>query len=82
MLNAVIQALSQIGAGMTTSKPLIVRMYSIGYNPSRISVSRVNDLSGSVARNLSGRHSVPKEECDETVGGATGEPKDAIRRSV
>ena len=45
-------------------------------------VLRVHDLSGSVARQLSGRHSVPKGVRDETDGTATGDPEDEIRRSV
>ncbi len=43
---------------------------------------RVNELSGSVARHLSDRHSAPKGERDETDGTATGDPEDEIRRSV
>ncbi|MCG3769745.1 MAG: hypothetical protein JW384_00875 [Nitrosomonadaceae bacterium] len=43
---------------------------------------RVHDLSGSVARHLSGRHSAPKGVPNETNGSATGEPKDEIRRNV
>jgi hypothetical protein len=43
---------------------------------------RVRDLSGSVARQLSGRHSAPKGVPDETDGTATGDPEDEIRRSV
>ena len=46
------------------------------------SVLRVHDLSGSVARHLSGRHSAPKGVPNETNGSATGEPKDEIRRNV
>lgn len=45
-------------------------------------VLRVHDLSGSVARHLSGRHSAPKGVPNETNGSATGEPKDEIRRNV
>jgi hypothetical protein len=45
-------------------------------------VSRVNELSGSVARYLSGRHSVPKGVRDEADGAVTGDPEDEIRRSV
>ena len=45
-------------------------------------VLRVHDLSGSVARHLSGRHSAPKGVPNETNGSATGEPKDEIRRDV
>jgi hypothetical protein len=43
---------------------------------------RVHDLSGSVARHLSGRHSAPKGVPNETNGSATGEPKDEILRNV
>jgi hypothetical protein len=46
------------------------------------SLLRVHDLSGSVARHLSGRHSAPKGVPNETNGSATGEPKDEIRRNV
>gem|GEM_PF-6570025 len=45
-------------------------------------VLRVHDLSGSVARHLSGRHSAPKGVPNETNGSATGEPKDEIRRNL
>ena len=47
-----------------------------------IIVLRVHDLSGSVARHLSGRHSALKGVPNETNGSATGEPKDEIRRNV
>ena len=47
-----------------------------------LAVLRVHDLSGSVARHLSGRHSAPKGVPNETNGSATGEPKDEIRRNV
>ena len=40
------------------------------------------DLSGFVARNLSGRHSALKGVRNETDGAATGDPEDEIRRSV
>ena len=43
---------------------------------------RVHDLSGSVARHLSGRHSTLKGVPNETNGSPTGEPKDEIRRNV
>ena len=43
---------------------------------------RVRDLSGFVARQLSGRHSVPKEVRDEADGTATGDPEDEIRRGI
>ncbi len=47
-----------------------------------VAMLRVHDLSGSVARHLSGRHSAPKGVPNETNGSATGEPKDEIRRNV
>lgn len=45
-------------------------------------VLRVHDLSGFVARQVSGPHSVPKGVRDETVGSAKGEPEDEIRRGI
>jgi hypothetical protein len=42
---------------------------------------RVRDLSGFVARNLSGRHSHRKEVTGETDETATGDPEDEIRGS-
>ncbi len=45
-------------------------------------VLRVRDLSGSVARDLSGCHSHPKGVTDETDGVVTGDPEDEIRGSV
>jgi predicted NUDIX family NTP pyrophosphohydrolase len=45
-------------------------------------VLRVHDLSGFVARQLSGRHSVPKGVRDEPDEAATGDTEDEIRRSV
>jgi hypothetical protein len=45
-------------------------------------VSRVFNLSGLVARDLSGRHSHQKEVADETDRGITGDSEDEIRRSV
>ena len=42
----------------------------------------INDLSGSVARQLSGRHTAPKGVGDETNGPARGDPEDEIRIEV
>jgi len=50
----------------------------ISGNPPAFLVSRVNELSGSVARYLSGRHSVPKGVRDEADGAITGDPEDEI----
>ena len=47
-----------------------------------LAVSRVRDLSGFVARDLSGCHRYLKEVLDDTDGVATGDPKDEIRRGV
>jgi hypothetical protein len=47
-----------------------------------ILVLRVFDLSGFVARKLSGRHITPKGEKDETNGAATGDTENEIRRSL
>ena len=41
-------------------------------------MSRVLDLSGFVARNLSGCHSRPKEVADETGEAVTGDTEDEI----
>ena len=56
--------------------------YARRYNQVPPRMLRVHDLSGSVARHLSGRHSAPKGVPNETNGSATGEPKDEIRRNV
>ena len=47
-----------------------------------LSLLRVNDLSGFVARNLSGCHSAPKGVRHKTDGAATGDAEDEIRRSL
>ena len=41
-----------------------------------------SNLSGSVARNLSGCHSHPKGVANETDGAVTGDTEDEIRRGV
>ncbi len=41
-------------------------------------VLRVFELSGFVARDLSGCHSYPKEVADETDGSVTGDSEDEI----
>jgi hypothetical protein len=44
-----------------------------------VQMSRAFELSGSVARDLSGRHSEPKGVSYEADGAATGDPEDEIR---
>ena len=56
--------------------------YGLSWQGKRLAVLRVNDLSGFVARNLSGRHSAPQGVRHETNGGATGDTEDEIRGSV
>ena len=56
------------------------RLVTVGQQPV-FSLLGVHELSGFVARHLSGRHSVPKGVRDEADGGATGDPEDEIRRS-
>jgi hypothetical protein len=43
-----------------------------------LTLLRARDLSGSVARHLSGRHTAPKGVGDEKDEGATGDTKDEI----
>ena len=59
------------------TQPRPVRVF-----PVMAAMLRVNDLSGFVARNLSGRHSAPQGVRHETNGGATGDTEDEIRGSV
>ena len=45
-------------------------------------VLRVRDLSGSVARHLSGCHIAPKGVGDDTDASATGDTQDEVRGSL
>ena len=45
-------------------------------------MSRARDLSGSVARHLSGCHSAPKGVRNDADASATGDSEDEIRGSV
>jgi hypothetical protein len=55
------------------------RLLALSNNPAQ-SVLEVNELSGSVARNVSGRHSALKGERDETDGTTAGYSEDEISR--
>jgi hypothetical protein len=75
---AAARAIGQKRCVLSVGMPVTLPKDGRADKPSERDVSRAFELSGSVARDLSGRHSAPKGVSYEADGVATGDPEDEI----